>query len=363
MARKGNNIYHRKDGLWEARYVKSIDLYGKKKYGSVYAKTYTAAKERREEIVSNLLLRPQVTCKKSMLITELAWEWLFINQNRLKPATVQKYRNFINKHIEGQIGDCRAAYMSLLVLTNYSNQKIAQGLSPKTVNGLLNFLYACMRYGNQQYGFPLYKPVHIKQPRKEMRVLSSNEQKALTQYLLKDLDIYKLGTLLSLYTGIRIGELCALQWKDIKDGCIYVGKTMQRLCKAQGNGTEIVVDEPKSKCSTRLIPLPGFLISMIEQFRRPNPEAYFLSHRGRSVVEPRVMQYRFKKYIKDIGIPPANFHALRHTFATHCVECGFDIKTLSEVLGHSTVTLTMDRYVHSSFDTRVQQMNKLQLIS
>lgn len=363
MARRGNNIYHRKDGLWEARYVKSIDLYGKKKYGSVYARTYTAAKEKREEIVSTLLLRPQVTSNRTMAIIELAQEWLFINQNRLKPATVQKYRNFIKKHIEGQIGICRAAYMSPLILTDYSNQKLAQGLSPKTVNGILNFLYACMGYGNKQYGFPLFKPVHIKQPRKEMRVLSTSEQKALTQYLLTDLDIYKLGILLSLYTGIRIGELCALQWKDVADGCITIKKTMQRLCKSQGGGTEIVVDEPKSSCSHRIIPLPDFLVPMLEQFRRPNPEAYFLSSLGRPIVEPRVMQYRFKKYIKDIAIPPANLHALRHTFATHCVACGFDIKTLSEILGHSSTAMTMERYVHSSFDSRIKNMSKLKLIS
>lgn len=174
--------------------------------------------------------------------------------------------------------------------------------------------------------------------------------------------IHDVGVLLSLYTGIRVGELCALQWEDfdLAHSKLKIRKTMQRI-QDLGNGsvskTKIVITEPKSQCSIREIPLPLFIVDVAKKFAS-NPKAYILTGTDR-YIEPRTMQNRFKSYVKECNVEPANFHVLRHTFATRCVEVGFEVKSLSEVLGHANVNITLNRYVHSSFELKHSNMNKL----
>ena len=195
----------------------------------------------------------------------------------------------------------------------------------------------------------------------QMRVLSPSEQQSLVQLLTRELDIYKLGVLVSLYMGLRIGELCGLRWSDIEDGCIKIRRTVQRLRKEDGSGTELHVGAPKTASSMRTVPIPSFLQPLIEDFRNRAAGEYFLAVHPQDVPEPRAMQYRFKQYLKEAGIESANFHALRHTFATRCVECGFEVKSLSEVLGHANVTVTLNKYVHSSLELKRANMELLKL--
>lgn len=359
MPRRGENIFKRKDGLWEARYVKGVDEFGKKKYGSVYAHSYHEVKEKRQDIVSKITLIPQSVSIQRMLLNHLIEEWLYINQARLKPSTYQKYKSMFEKHIKKEIGGYPVIYLTPVILKRYAERKQESGLSPQTVNGILTFISSCLKYANHQYGIAQTSIIYLKTTNKEMRVLSRDEQQHLVKFLLEDTDIYKLGILVALYTGIRIGELCALQWKDIKDGTIIINKTMQRL--KNDNGTKIVVGEPKTPTSNRIIPLPNFLVDEIEKFRRSNDDTQFLSNITYTIIEPRVMQYHFQRYIKFLNIPKANFHCLRHTFATRCVECDFEIKSLSEILGHRTINITMNRYVHSSIDLKASNMKKLSL--
>lgn len=360
MGRRGEGIYHRKDGLWEARYVKGLDVAGKKKYGSVYAHSYREAKEKRQDIVSKITLLPQSVSARRMLLSDLIAEWLYVNQGRLKAATYQKYSAIFENHIKNDIGKYQIIYLTPVVFRRYADSKLDCGFYPTTINGILTFISTCLKYGNRQYGTPLVDIIYLKRPRKEMRVLSPKEQNVLVQFLLTDTDIYKAGVLLALYTGIRIGELCALTWGDLKEGKLKVSKTMQRLSKGKGNGTEIVIGEPKTETSNRIIPLPSFLTSVIEPFRRDDNQNFF-SRPDKAFVEPRTVQYHFQHYIQSLGFPPANFHSLRHTFATRCITAGFDVRSLSEVLGHSSVTITLNRYVHSSFEMKVNNMEKLSL--
>ena len=185
----------------------------------------------------------------------------------------------------------------------------------------------------------------------------------LLSILFENFDRYKLGVFICLYTGIRIGELCALQWKNISfnEKTIVIENTMQRLQNDDPNSifkTRIIITEPKSKASLRTIPLPDFVLKVIKPFVAA-PNAYVLSGKCKSIIEPRTMQNRFKTYLKKGNIDDANFHSLRHTFATRCIEAGFDVKTLSEILGHSSVKITLDRYVHSSMELKRSNMEKL----
>ncbi len=357
MPRRGENIFKRKDGLWEARYVKGVDEFGKKKYGSIYAHSYREVKDKRQDIVSKITLIPQSVSAQRMLLNHLIEEWLYLNQGRLKASTYRKYKSIYETHIKKEIGGYPVVYLTPVILKRYADRKHEDGLEPQTVNGILTFIGGCLKYANRQYGIAQTSIIYLKTATKEMRVLSRDEQQRLVNYLLIDTDIYKLGVLVALYTGIRIGELCALQWKDIQDGTIKINKTMQRL--STGNRTEIVVGEPKTPTSNRIIPLPSFLSVEIEKFRRINEETHFLSNLTYTTIEPRVMQYHFKRYIESLNIEDANFHCLRHTFATRCVEENFELKSLSEVLGHRTINVTMNRYVHSSIELKASNMEKL----
>ena len=171
--------------------------------------------------------------------------------------------------------------------------------------------------------------VYFPRERGKMRVLTQVEQAKLEAYLLRDMDIYKFGVLLTLYTGLRIGELCALQWCNVNKEGISVRKTMQRLQKESGCGSEIFVGTPKTRTSERIIPLPLFMFEYIEFFKQERgPNDYVLSTDEKRIIEPRVMQYRFKKYMQDLGIEGATFHTLRHSFATRCVDIyNFEIHT------------------------------------
>ena len=162
---------------------------------------------------------------------------------------------------------------------------------------------------------------------------------------------------------IRIGELCALTWGQIHltEGEIFVTRTLQRLqdmSHSAGNRTRIIISTPKSACSLRAIPLPDFLVRWLKPFRS-SEDVFFLTGRSDKFVEPRSLENHLKKVLIQNGIRPVNFHALRHTFATRCVEAGFDLKSLSEILGHSKVNITLNCYVHPSYELKKSCMEKL----
>ncbi|MGL4549414.1 site-specific integrase [Eubacterium aggregans] len=186
------------------------------------------------------------------------------------------------------------------------------------------------------------------------------EQRKLEKCLLKKecKDNAALGICLCLYTGIRIGELCALKWSaiDLTHGIIRIRETLQRIQQSNG-GTRVIISTPKTHHSLRDIPIPKILIKELRQCT-DLPQHYFLSGSVKPM-EPRIMQLRFSRYVSEGGIEHANFYALRHTFATRCIESGVYIKSLSELLGHSSTSFTLNRYVHSSMDYKRLQMERL----
>lgn len=362
MPRRETGIYHRKDGLWEARYVKEIDLNGKKIYASLYGHSYLEAKEKRQAAVESIALYQKPLSMRSITINELIEEYLYVNKNRIKPATYQRYKGLLNNHISKVIGDRPVVYCTTLTIHEFALNRLKYGLLEQTVNAILLFLHVCLKYGHRQYKLPLPEIVYLTPKRKEMRVLSKEEQGRLMQYLLKDIDIYKFGVILTLFTGLRIGELCALEKNDIDEYKIKINKTMQRLQKTPGE-TMLNIGPPKTPTSNREIPIPSFLREYIKFFKEQNPnQKYMLGTSKMPIVEPRIMQLKFKKYLEDAGIEHANFHALRHSFATRAIECGFEVTSLSAVLGHSTVVTTMDRYVHPSFQLQKEGIERLSVL-
>ena len=196
---------------------------------------------------------------------------------------------------------------------------------------------------------------------KPVKRLAQSEQTRLLREIYKDMDSSKFGILLCLSTGLRLGEICSLKWSDIdlNGKLLYVNRTVQRIAVDNHDTKTILLeDTPKSMFSKREIPLPNSIIPYLSAFRQS--EGYVIS--GRGPTEPRTYQYRFQKLLSDAGIGKHNFHVIRHTFATNCIDSGADIKSLSEILGHSSVNITLNRYVHPTIDTKRRHLNNLSLV-
>ena len=369
MPRRGENIYKRKDGRWEGRYIKGY--VGKKaKYGYVYAKTYKEVKEKLSVILDTSSANEEMIIKQpsSMSFQIVATAWLETLKPSLKESSIVKYTNilttylfprFENEAVESIIKEDIFEFSTHLLV--YGGKK-GTGLSPKTVMSILTILKSIFQYAKEYENLEVadISKIPMKQNPKTMRILSICEQQKLSNYLCNDLTLMHLGILVCLYTGIRIGEICALKWEDIclEEQYIYVHRTLQRLQNKDNEiqRTSILISEPKSQCSIRKIPIPNELFQLILSRKQPS-NTYFLTGRTQVFVEPRTLQNRFKAIIKQCNIKDANFHCLRHTFATRCVELGFDVKSLSEILGHVNVNITMNRYVHPSMELKQKNMN------
>lgn len=371
MSRKGENIYKRKDGRWEGRYCKTRNENGKIKYGYVYARTYTDVKNKLERVKKNYFVFHEKNGTKIIIRTfsDVAREWLCYKKPLLKEASLSKYTNIINLHLLPFFRDQDIHNITLEQMESFYNglliTKTIKGtaLAPKTTLDILSVMKAILLYATTKKYMnvlPVLRYEYRAVPKK-LVVLSGRNQKILSTYLCVNLTYRNLGLLICMYTGIRLGEACALTWEDISltEGYIYIHKTMQRIQKEHnGKKTMIIVTEPKTQSSIRTIPLPRQLIQLIKSSELPM-QGYLLTGSYEKYIEPRSYQYHFKKILQQCKIPQTNFHTLRHTFATRCVELGFDIKTLSEILGHSNINITLNRYVHPSFDLKKQNMNKI----
>ena len=196
--------------------------------------------------------------------------------------------------------------------------------------------------------------------RKQIDIFYPDEIQRLAQMIMDEPTTTGIGILLTLNTGLRLGELCALQYKDIdlRNGVVHVRKTVQRI--RSGDRTSLMVLPPKSDSARRTIPLPGDMAALLQKLvqSHPNGENYLLT--GKNVpMEPRTMQYQYRALLKAAGIPYRNFHTLRHTYASRCVERGIDVKSLSEMLGHADVRTTLQVYVHSSLEHKMRVIQSI----
>ncbi len=299
--------------------------------------------------------------------------WLKVSTPRLKESSIVKYRNLLHSYIYPQISNRDISEIKyndiseMCTLLLCKGGKNRQGLSPKTVSSVLSVTKSIIQYASRNNDISLVSLdcLSVKQPQKPMRILSQEEQNRLIEYLLNNINTVNLGILLSMHTGIRIGELCALTWEDIsfQNRMLHIHKTLQRIQTdySEGAKTKIVITEPKSDCSIRNIPLSNEILKIL-YLNKKNDDAFILTGKKHYYVEPRNLQNHFKKILHSCDIQNVHFHTLRHSFATRCVENGFDIKSLSEILGHSSVNITLNRYVHPSMELKRKNMNMISAV-
>ena len=368
MPKKGENIYKRKDNRWEARYIKGHHPDGTPQYGYCYAKTYREVKQKLNIAKATLISGiPTNNILKKRRFVYYCDEWLQINRNRFKNSTYAKYNTALEKHIKPHLGGYLVQSLSTVTIEQFSNKLLCvDNLSPKSVKDILTLLHSIIKYAYKQIPettMPL-DIIYPKVPKKEMRVLALEEQTRLMEYLITDMDECKFGVLLALLTGMRLGEVCALKWGNLslENRTIKVASTMQRLKTfddTSSKKTTIIISEPKSNTSVRTIPLTSYAAKLCQAHYCSDPDAFVLTGVANSYIEPRALQYKFNRYTKTCNLEGVHFHTLRHTFATRCVEVDFEIKSLSEILGHASPRITLERYVHSSLELKRNNMKKL----
>ena len=375
MSRKGENIYKRKDGRWEGRYIKARSESGKAIYGSVYASSYHEAKKKRNLAIASIESVPSASSIKKNTPSpdssgKLSSAWLNSIRMQIKESTYTKYYNILQSYILPEFVNTLFHDITSSRIQKFCDDLLThggvsgEGLSPKTVSDVLSIIRSILRYSRIHGYHPSCtgKEVQVRQSPPNTVIIPCSSQETLCRYLYSHISERSLGILLCLFTGMRIGEICALKWEDFsfEEKVIHIHQTMQRL-QIHNSGvqkTMILITSPKSKCSIRTIPITDSLLQLIQQ-EFPDRQGYVLAAMDEKYVEPRTMQNYFRYVQQQCGLEPVNFHALRHTFATRCIELGFDVKSLSEILGHASVNITMNRYVHPSMELKQQNMQKL----
>ena len=357
---KRYNVYKRRDGRWEGRLPFGKNKDGKRKYKYFFGKS-------REEVIEKMNSIKQTKAAKdhcAMSVASLFTCWFSGIKHRIKESTAANYRMKAEKHVLPSFGEKKIDEITADDLNSFIQEKLAEGLSNRYTSDIIVLMKSMFKYAVQVHHIvnPMDYVCLPKREKPEIQLLSETDQRKLQEYVAKNKSRTSLGIAIAMGTGIRIGELCALQGADIDiaNRVLTVRKTLQRIQCSDGIAkTKLIVSAPKSESSKRQIPIPECLLDFLKQFKTGSEE-YLLSGTERAI-EPRTMQYRFRKILRNVKLPSIHFHALRHIFASTCVKLGFDIKSLSEILGHSSVEITLNRYVHSSFEQKQMYMERLKL--
>ena len=300
-------------------------------------------------------------------------QWLNIwLENYIKPSSKERtyirYGQLIRTHIAPKIGENDVNDLTPIVLQSFvtellnsGNEKTGKGLSANTVNAIISVTQNSLRTANLVGVAAEYSANKIKRPKlKERKIecFTLAEQKKIETAVFESNKTKLFGIVLCLYTGLRIGELLALTWSDIDfgKGLLFVSKT----CHDGNDGQNHIriIDSPKTVNSRRVIPLPKQILPLLKAVKRRSQCEYIVAD-GDKPVFVRSYQRTFELLLKKLHIPHKGFHSLRHTFATRAIECGVDVKTLAELLGHKNATITLNRYAHSLLEHKVDMMNRL----
>ena len=358
MARRGENIYKRKDGRWEGRYKSGYKENGRVKYRSVYGHSYAEVKQK---LAPLKITAPTMSTSCHLTVKELFSEWLSAIKLRVKSSTYANYLLKVEKHILPAFGGIRYDALTVQMINSYIEEKLCSGLSAKYISDIIIVFKSMTKYTAKIHGFRniLADVTLPKVHRKELSLLSPTQQRKLCNYLLQNLNPTSLCVLLSLYTGLRVGEVCGLMWGDIdfEKSILTVRRTVQRI-RNNKHGTRIIADTPKSHSSRRSIPIPTFIVKLLRDSL--SADNHYILSNSTIITEPRTLQRRFKAILKKADLPSVGYHCLRHMFATNSLQVGFDVKTLSELLGHASVETTLNRYVHTSMERKIVCMALLE---
>ncbi len=298
---------------------------------------------------------------------EITALWKADKKQYVKKSTYAAYSLLIQSHLLPDLGDKEDVVEE--DVQGLVNRKLAAGLSQKTVRDILVVLKMILRYGVKRGLFPGHQIDVIfptEREKQDIEVLTLANQRQLMTYVKEHFTFLNLGIFICLNAGLRIGEVCALQWNDldVASGVIRVNKTIQRIYLVDGDVkyTELIVDKPKTQNSIREVPMTRELLALIRPLKKVVRGDFYVLTNAASPTEPRTYRCYFNKLQKELGLPRMRFHGLRHSFATRCIESKCDYKTVSVLLGHSNISTTLNLYVHPNLEQKrkcIETMGKL----
>ena len=297
-------------------------------------------------------------------IREIAVAWKEYKRPYVKQSTMAAYVLILENHILPTFGECDSLHEE--IVQDYVLRKIESGLSVKSVKDILIVLKMVMKFGVKNEWMDYYE-WDIKYPtistNKELEVLSVANHKKVLNHIQNHFSFAGLGIYISLCTGLRIGEVCALKWSDINtmDGTITVNRTIERIYIIDGTQkhTELVINTPKTQNSCREIPMTKELFAMMKPLKKVVNDDFYILTNAEYPTEPRTYRNYYTKLMEKLGIPKLKYHGLRHSFATRCIEAGCDYKTVSVLLGHSNISTTLDLYVHPNMEQKKRCIAKV----
>ena len=300
----------------------------------------------------NLIISAKQTIivwKGKKCFKEVSYEWLQEKKSQIKESSYYNYRFIVEKYLVSYFGE-----KNITKLHDFNSyiDELSTYLAPKTIRDIFSILKMILTFYEEKYNKKLkYKKTILpKAEKKEIEAFTSKEREKIENYCMVQNNLKTIGILICLNTGMRLGELCALRWKNINlaEKCFYIRETAQRVYRGKKEKSKVIIGTPKTKCSIRTIPMNSKVYNVLKVIsKKYGKECFFLTGTEKCI-EPRSYQEYFKKFLPKVKVKKRNFHALRHTMASNCIEVGMDIKTLSKILGHASVQITMNTYVHSS---------------
>ena len=297
-------------------------------------------------------------------IRYIANAWKEYKQHFVKQSSMAAYLLLLNKHILPEFGNCTE--LPEHEVQSFVLRKIKGGISAKTVKDILIVLKMIVQYGAKNgwinnYSWDIKYPAN--EQKKELDVMSTDNFKQVLAYLQKNFTFQGLGIIITMNTGMRIGEICGLQWGDIDmdTNCISVQRTVERIYVMEGDKkfTKLVINTPKTQNSCRQIPMSKDLLALVKPLMKVVNKSYYVLSNSDKPIEPRTYRNYYKELLAQLGIPDLKFHGLRHSFATKCIEAGCDYKTVSVLLGHANISTTLNLYVHPNADQKKRCIDKM----
>lgn len=366
--RRGENIYYRKDGRWEGRYIKGKRTDGKAKYGSVYGKTFQEVRAKLYPLKAKYQSLRSTQGESIMSFQEWSVYWLAEVKPEIKQSTYANYRYKLNHYVLPEIGD-----YSLNELSEVDAQRLFQRLkhrelSSSTIHGIFRIVKQTIHYAIQKKRMKKNPFLYIrvpKMPKKKQQSLTRSEQKNLETIALAEKKGRGLPILLALHASLRIGEIAALRWQDIdfEANQIHIHSTYQRVLSDQKKSerTALIYTGSKTESSIRTIPISQTLRTALLKHKVRAKGAFVCSTKDHPS-EPRLLTYHFHRMREKAGLMKVHFHQLRHTFATRCIESNGDIVSISALMGHSSSQMTLDTYADTMMEQRIQVVHRMEKV-
>lgn len=303
-----------------------------------------------------------------MKLSEVYEEWLPYKKRQVKKTTLCAYRMMWKSHLNGRWGNEQLSEINRKTVRAWAYEKVDSGLSVKTVKDnlivlkmLLNFAADELELDVPSTTWKISWPTENREGKTLIETYTQDEVKKILAKTQADPSVRALALTIAFSTGLRIGELCGIQWADInlENKVIHVRRTVSRIYDFEFKKTEVFIGNTKTTSGTRDVPIVKNLLPTLKNWKKLFPDNYYLASGLKKPVEPRCFRCWYKEYVESLGITPLKFHAIRHTFATTLIDSGVDIKSVSSMLGHSDVSITMNIYVHPSDESKSRAVNKV----